>query len=336
VVEAREYYPFGMVMPNRKTPAAGNSGYRYGFNGKENDDEAYGDDNQQDYGMRVYDPRVGRFLSVDPIFRDYPWNSTYAFAENDVLRNVDLDGREKDEVIQSLYWAGGKAKNLVVGVAEGVYNLVTSPVETASAVWEGVKETGSDLGTIFGTAEEIVYNQATGTEHSGGYDEFHEAVHRTTKKVVKGAALSVAASGGGAVLSKMTKSAKAATTPVKKPAPTDSPNFGGEFLDDFAGGSAVKGSVRQEAIDVVEYAAKNKGGARSGYKGGGAFANDGRDGGQILSKTDATGNPITYKEYDVNPYQKGVNRGTERVVIGSDSRAYYTNDHYKSFTEINQ
>jgi hypothetical protein len=41
VTEAREYYPFGMTMPNRKTPVAGNSAYRYGFNGKENDDEIY-------------------------------------------------------------------------------------------------------------------------------------------------------------------------------------------------------------------------------------------------------------------------------------------------------
>jgi RHS repeat-associated protein len=103
VAEAREYYPFGMTMPNRKTPAAGNSAYRYGFNGKENDDEAYGDDNQQDYGMRVYDPRLGRFLSVDPLFQGYPWNSTYAFAENDVIRNIDLDGGEKKPANYAFY-----------------------------------------------------------------------------------------------------------------------------------------------------------------------------------------------------------------------------------------
>jgi RHS repeat-associated protein len=95
VTEAREYYPFGMVMPNRKTPAAGNSGYRYGFNGKENDDEAYGDDNQQDYGMRVYDPRVGRFLSVDPIAAEYPELTSYQFASNTPIQAVDLDGLEK-------------------------------------------------------------------------------------------------------------------------------------------------------------------------------------------------------------------------------------------------
>jgi RHS repeat-associated protein len=122
VVEAREYYPFGMVMPNRKTPAAGNSAYRYGFNGKENDDEAYGDDNQQDYGMRVYDPRLGRFLSVDPLFRDYPWNSTYAFAENDVIRNVDLDGAEKHPYTYLPQWAQNTMK-IIDGTLQGLEQL---------------------------------------------------------------------------------------------------------------------------------------------------------------------------------------------------------------------
>jgi hypothetical protein len=41
-------------------------GYRYGFNGKENDNEVKGERNQPDYGMRVYVPRLGKFLSVDP------------------------------------------------------------------------------------------------------------------------------------------------------------------------------------------------------------------------------------------------------------------------------
>jgi guanyl-specific ribonuclease Sa len=62
--------------------------------------------------------------------------------------------------------------------------------------------------------------------------------------------------------------------------------------------------------------------------------NDGRGGGQVLPKTDAAGKPITYREWDVNPYQKGVNRGAERVVTGSDGKSYYTNDHYGTFTPI--
>jgi RHS repeat-associated protein len=80
-------------MPGRKYSSA--NGYRYGFNGKENDKEVKGDGNQQDYGMRIYDPRLGRFLSVDPLSEEYPWNSTYAYAENDVIRAIDIEGAEK-------------------------------------------------------------------------------------------------------------------------------------------------------------------------------------------------------------------------------------------------
>ncbi len=69
---------------------------RIGFNGKENDNDVKGNGNQQDYGMRIYDPRLGRFLSVDPLSKQFVWNSTYSFAENDVIRCTDLDGTEKN------------------------------------------------------------------------------------------------------------------------------------------------------------------------------------------------------------------------------------------------
>ncbi|MEB3800746.1 hypothetical protein INQ45_06580 [Flavobacterium columnare] len=43
----------------------------------------------------IYKEQLARFLSVDPLAKNYPWNSTYAFAENDVLRSIDLEGLEK-------------------------------------------------------------------------------------------------------------------------------------------------------------------------------------------------------------------------------------------------
>jgi hypothetical protein len=43
----------------------------------------------------LYNPSIGKFLSVDPLAPSYPWNSTYAFAEGDVIRAIDLDGLEK-------------------------------------------------------------------------------------------------------------------------------------------------------------------------------------------------------------------------------------------------
>ncbi|HTE13353.1 MAG TPA: RHS repeat-associated core domain-containing protein [Chitinophagaceae bacterium] len=68
--------------------------YRYGFNGKENDNEVKGEGNQQDYGMRIYDPRLGRFLSVDPLEEKYLELSTYQYASNSPIVFIDLDGEE--------------------------------------------------------------------------------------------------------------------------------------------------------------------------------------------------------------------------------------------------
>lgn len=79
-------------MPNRSYSAT--NSYRYGFNGKENDNEVKGEGNEQDYGMRVYDPRLGRFLSIDPLSAKYPWYTPYQFAGNMPIKAVDLDGLE--------------------------------------------------------------------------------------------------------------------------------------------------------------------------------------------------------------------------------------------------
>jgi len=50
--------------------------------------------NQQDYGMRIYDPRIGRFLSVDPLTKSYPELTPYQFASNTPIGGIDLDGEE--------------------------------------------------------------------------------------------------------------------------------------------------------------------------------------------------------------------------------------------------
>ena len=86
-------------MPGRKFSAG--SGYRYWFNGKENDKETTAT-STYDYGFRIYSPGLGRFLSVDPLTKSYPWNSPFAFAENDVIRSIDLDGLEKFIVVNTL------------------------------------------------------------------------------------------------------------------------------------------------------------------------------------------------------------------------------------------
>ncbi len=71
-----------------------NGYYRYGFQGQENDNELKGTGNSVNFKYRVHDPRIGRFLSIDPLTKEYPWNSPYAFSENRVIDGIDLEGLE--------------------------------------------------------------------------------------------------------------------------------------------------------------------------------------------------------------------------------------------------
>ncbi|MBX7224462.1 MAG: hypothetical protein K1X55_00395 [Chitinophagales bacterium] len=68
--------------------------YRFGFNGKEMDNEVSGNGNQYDYGFRIYNPRLGKFLSVDPLTTKYPELTPYQFAANTPIQAIDLDGLE--------------------------------------------------------------------------------------------------------------------------------------------------------------------------------------------------------------------------------------------------
>ena len=82
---------FGMLVPNRH---GSSESYRYGFQGQEKDDEVKGEGNSLNYTFRMHDPRVGRFFAVDPLSKDYPWNSFYAFSENRVIDGIELEGLE--------------------------------------------------------------------------------------------------------------------------------------------------------------------------------------------------------------------------------------------------
>lgn len=77
--------------------------------------------------MRNYDTRLGRFISVDPLTRSYPWNSPYAFAENDVIRSIDLDGLEKFSVVEFYNEKGELYKTIITLLGHA---LIEKNIET--------------------------------------------------------------------------------------------------------------------------------------------------------------------------------------------------------------
>jgi|GEM_PF-5914578 len=84
-----DYYPFGMLMPGRHT----NTGdYRYGYNGIELDNEVKGEGNTYTTEFRQYDPRVARWLSLDPLSYKYPHQSPYVAMDNNPINVIDPSG----------------------------------------------------------------------------------------------------------------------------------------------------------------------------------------------------------------------------------------------------
>ena len=91
LILAQNYYPGGMLMPGRTFSS---NNYRFGFNGKEKDDNITGvTGSHLDFGARIYDSRIGRWLSVDQLSYKYPGHSPYNFAQNTPISAIDPDGR---------------------------------------------------------------------------------------------------------------------------------------------------------------------------------------------------------------------------------------------------
>jgi RHS repeat-associated protein len=99
--------------------------YRYGFNGKENDSDVKGEGNSIDFGARMYDSRLGRWLSLDPLAQKYPELSPYQFCDNNPLVFKDDDGRDLIKITVPANNDGTKTKQIVVdkNVAFRVYSL---------------------------------------------------------------------------------------------------------------------------------------------------------------------------------------------------------------------
>ena len=88
IASATDYYPFGQNMPGRVI----NNTYRFGYNDMEKDDEIKGAGNSYTTEFREYDPRLGRWMSIDPIFK--PEESPYSSLSNNPIINLDPKGND--------------------------------------------------------------------------------------------------------------------------------------------------------------------------------------------------------------------------------------------------
>ena len=131
-----------MVMSGRSFTS---DAYRYGFNGKEQDKEGMGGGGSTyDYGFRIYNAGIAKFLSVDPHQVRYPEMSAYSIAFNNPLIYVDSDGR--DNIIYLIVLPGAKnelAQNKTSAkeiARQANLNFCQLGVNLEVRVWDGKPE----------------------------------------------------------------------------------------------------------------------------------------------------------------------------------------------------
>ncbi|MBP9189612.1 MAG: hypothetical protein KBF51_08730 [Chitinophagales bacterium] len=159
------HYPFGMLTPGRNW-SAGNE-YRFGFSGMEQDNELHGNGNSYDFNFRIYDSRVGRFLSTDPLEKEFAWNSTYAYAMNRVIDGVDLEGSE--------YVDGDESR---VSIVDGIIKLklenMTGPYR--NVVYQ-MRAHGNDPGVILEVLDVTI------TDATNAYNQPSIVYHTKTEQI---------------------------------------------------------------------------------------------------------------------------------------------------------
>lgn len=95
-----------------------------------------------DFKFRKMDPQIGRFLQVDPLADKYPYNSTYAYAEDKPINGIDLEGLEWVNFLTSFE----KPKDLYLKpppTGNGVQ------IQSYSVTVHGSKKSFSDFYTTF-------------------------------------------------------------------------------------------------------------------------------------------------------------------------------------------
>ncbi|MDD3876019.1 MAG: hypothetical protein PHT69_05325 [Bacteroidales bacterium] len=155
VTSVSDYFPFGMLAPERHWQS---DGYRFGFNGMEADNEFKGSGNSYDFGARIYDPRIGRILSIDPLFSAFPSESNYVFAGNSPILYIDVDGKFKLEYSEEQLREWGVTEQQLqsfVNILKNIQSLVESNDNAMQAL---INTTGLDRNQIL---NDLKYNEGT-------------------------------------------------------------------------------------------------------------------------------------------------------------------------------
>jgi RHS repeat-associated protein len=118
IQQETHYYPFGMKMEGLfYQNTTQNNVNKILYQGQEIQDEL--DLGWYQFKWRMYNPEIGKFMSVDPLAEKYYYNSTYAFSENKVINAVELEGLEARIIVESGNYLLGNVGHTFVSIGSG-------------------------------------------------------------------------------------------------------------------------------------------------------------------------------------------------------------------------
>ncbi|MBI1836359.1 MAG: hypothetical protein HYR91_03740 [Flavobacteriia bacterium] len=136
ILNISDYSGFGVPLDGR---TVANSEFRYGYQSSECDPEIKGEGNSYTTEFRMLDPRIGRWLSLDPLMSKYPWQSPYVSMDNSPIRISDHKGLNGEDEVAP---AGHKEAKSIDG------STIYIPSEAKTAVLNGEQKVKLPQGTV--------------------------------------------------------------------------------------------------------------------------------------------------------------------------------------------